>query len=85
MRDYIEREEAIRQIRVESNTYFQNFGHERSIEVIKSIPAANVIPINVLCEWLSENASLPADHLMISANAWKRKLLKIQEGLNAID
>lgn len=49
------------------------------VEEITSVPA---VPLDKLCEWLQENASLTYGTL-ISAAGWKYELTRWMEGLDA--
>ena len=63
-------------------------GEELSKELMKTInhaPTVDAVPLEPLCEWLEENAALPTEAYMISGMAWKRKLTKWMEGLDAAD
>jgi len=53
--------------------------------IIAAEPTIEAVPLNKLCEWLAENASLPVGEYMISAMAWRRKLKKWMEEHNATD
>jgi len=48
-------------------------------------PTVDAVPLDKLCDWLAENASLPVGEYMISAMAWRRKLKKWMEEHNATD
>lgn len=50
----------------------------------KRAPSVPAVPLDKLCEWLQENASLTHGTL-ISAAGWKYELTRWMEGLDAAD
>jgi hypothetical protein len=53
-----------------------------AVEKIRGLPSVEAVPLDKLCEWLQENASLTYGTL-ISAAGWKHELTRWMEGLDA--
>ena len=51
---------------------------------IENLPSVPAVPLDKLCEWLQENASLTHGTL-ISATGWKYELTRLMEEQDAAD
>lgn len=89
--DLISREAAIEAVKIPNGEY-SNPSERHGIIIarvearrrIREIPSVPAVPMDKLCEWLQENASLTYGTL-ISAAGWKHELTRWMEEQNGTD